>query len=299
VNWTLEVRHVTEYRYANPVTFGEHRLMFRPRAGHDIRVLSDELTVSPEADVHWIQDVFSNSVALVKPRWAADRLRVECGFAIDHAGVAGLELPVEPRAARWPFDYTAEERRDLGALLDPHYGDPDGRLYEWMRPFLSGPGRPGTRETLVAMTNAIKAQFRYQPRDEEGTQAPDETLRLGSGTCRDFTLLLMEAARRMGIASRFVSGYLYDPAVDGDLGEVVGAGATHAWMHAYIPGAGWVPFDPTNSLFGGASLIRVAVARDPSQAAPLVGSWFGATGDYLGMQVEVTVRRRRTDQAPG
>lgn len=293
MSWTLEVRHVTEYRYANPVSFGVHRLMFRPRAGPDIRVLADELAVFPEADVHWIQDVFSNAVAVVRPRWSADRLRVECGFVIDHAGVPGHDLPIDPRASLWPFDYTADERRDLGALLDPHYGDPDGRLYHWMRPFLAVAGRPGTRETLVAMTSAIKAQFRYQPRDEEGTQAPDETLRLGSGTCRDFALLLMEAARRMGIAARFVSGYLYDPALDGDVGEIVGAGATHAWMHAYLPGAGWVAFDPTNSLFGGASLIRVAVARDPSQAAPLAGSWFGAPGDFLGMQVEVTVRRRR------
>jgi transglutaminase-like putative cysteine protease len=293
MSWTLEVRHVTEYRYANPVSFGEHRLMFRPRAGPDIRVLSDELTVFPDADVHWIQDVFSNSVALVKPRYRADLFRVECGFVIDHAGIPNLELPVEPRAASWPFDYTAEERRDLGALLEPHYGDPDGRLYEWMRPFLHRGGRPGTRETLVAMTGAIKAQFRYVPRDQEGTQAPDETLRLGSGTCRDFALLLMEAARRIGIASRFVSGYLYDPALDGDVGEIVGAGATHAWMHAYLPGAGWVPFDPTNSLFGGSSLIRVAVARDPSQAGPLSGSWFGAPGDFLGLHVEVSVRRRR------
>jgi transglutaminase-like putative cysteine protease len=164
-------------------------------------------------------------------------------------------LPIELRVAQWLPDYTAEERRDLAALLDPHYGDPDGRLHEWMRPFLFGPGRPGTRETLVAMTNAIKAQFRYQRRDQEGTQSPDETLRLGSGTCRDFALLLMEAARRMGIASRFVSGYLYDPAVDGDVGELL-APARRTRGCVYLPGAG-CPFDPTT----------------PSSAARVSSAW--------------------------
>jgi transglutaminase-like putative cysteine protease len=94
------------------------------------------------------------------------------------------------------------------------------------------------------------------------------------------------------VATRFVSGYLYDPALDGgEDGAAVGAGFTHAWLQAYLPGAGWVPFDPTNNLLGGNQLIRVGVARDPSQAAPVSGSWYGEPGDYLGLSVEVTVRR--------
>ncbi|MGZ5235587.1 MAG: transglutaminase-like domain-containing protein, partial [Caldimonas sp.] len=139
-----------------------------------------------------------------------------------------------------------------------------------------------------------REKFRYLARDEEGTQPPLETLRLGSGSCRDFALLMMEAARRLGVATRFVSGYLYDPSLDGsdEAGGTVGAGYTHAWLQAYLPGAGWVPFDPTNNLLGGTQLIRVGVARDPSQAAPISGSWFGETGDYLGMDVTVTVQRR-------
>ena len=131
------------------------------------------------------------------------------------------------------------------------------------------------------------------PPAQEGTQTPLETLERGSGSCRDFALLMMEAARRLGVATRFVSGYLYDPALDGgdDTGATVGAGYTHAWLQAYLPGAGWVPFDPTNNLLGGTQLIRVGVARDPAQAAPISGSWYGETGDYLGMDVTVTVQR--------
>ena len=140
----------------------------------------------------------------------------------------------------------------------------------------------------------IREQFRYAARDEEGTQEPSVTLELGSGSCRDFALFMMEAGRRLGIATRFVSGYLYDPALDGGPdGDTLGAGYTHAWLQAYLPGAGWVPFDPTNTLLGGSQLIRVGVARHPSQAAPISGSWYGESGDYLGMSVKVSVQRRR------
>jgi transglutaminase-like putative cysteine protease len=294
----LEVEHVTTYRYARPVRFGEHSLMFRPRPGHDIRVLDSSVHVSPESDLRWMLDVFDNSVTHVQPRSEADTLRIACRFAIVHEAVDSLELPLAPHAERYPFDYSADERRDLGPLLEPHYPDPDGRLYWWLRQFFNAESRPRMRELLFDMTNAIKSQFSYAERDEEGTQSPHETLEKGSGTCRDFALLLMEAARRLGLAARFVSGYLYDPALDAErggdptAGELRGAGATHAWVHIYLPGAGWVGFDPTNSSIPGGSLIRVAFARDPSQALPLSGTWFGKPGDYLGMSVEVKVRRK-------
>jgi transglutaminase-like putative cysteine protease len=289
----LEVEHVTHYRYAKPVRFGEHRLMFRPRAGHDIQVLDADVAVNVPARIDWMLDTQSNSVTLVTPESMAAELKIECRFRITHHGMLGAkELPLAAHARRWPFDYTADERRDLGALLEPHYTDPDGRLFEWMRPFLAPAVRPDTRELLISMTDAIKSGFRYVARDDEGTQTPDETLKLGSGSCRDFALLMMEAVRRLGMAARFVSGYLYDPALDEGADEgIVGAGATHAWLHVYLPGAGWVPFDPTNSIFGGASLIRVAFARDPRLAAPLTGSWFGGAGDSRGMEVKVSVKR--------
>jgi transglutaminase-like putative cysteine protease len=146
------------------------------------------------------------------------------------------------------------------------------------------------------MNQHINQNFRYEIRDEEGTQTPLQTLALGSGSCRDYALLMMEAARRLGVATRFVSGYLYDAALDiGAVGvdeAVTGAGATHAWLQAYLPGAGWVAYDPTNNLLGGNQLIRVAVARDPAFAAPVSGSWFGDPDAYAGLEATVQVKRQ-------
>lgn len=291
----LEVDHVTHYRYSKPVRFGEHRLMFRPRAAHDVQVMKTQVDVNVPAHIDWVLDTQSNSVTVITPQEQADELVIRCGFRIAHHGLLGVDdLPLAPHAQRWPFDYSVDERRDLGAMLEPHHPDPEGRLFDWMRPFLTPASRPDTRELLSSMTEGIKSGFKYEARDEEGTQTPEETLKRGSGSCRDFALLMLEAVRRLGIAARFVSGYLYDPVLDeGDDESLVGVGATHAWLDAYLPGAGWVPFDPTNSVFGGASLIRVAFARDPRLAAPLTGSWFGNAGDYLGMDVKVDVRRAR------
>jgi len=288
-----EIVHTTVYHYQQPVTFGEHRVMFRPRDSHDLRVLATDLDVSPEADVRMIQDPLSNSVALVQPLEKADTLQIVCSFTIEHAHSMNLELPLSPSAELFPFSYTTEERYDLEHYLRPYHDDPDGELTAWARQFIRTDGPTGTRDLLVAMNQTIRDKFVYLARDEEGTQQPIETLKLGSGSCRDFALLMMEAARRLGVATRFVSGYLYDPALDdGEDSGTVGAGYTHAWLQAYLPGAGWVPFDPTNNLLGGTQLIRVGVARDPSQAAPVSGSWFGESGDYLGMDVNVTVQRR-------
>ncbi|HEY2561361.1 MAG TPA: transglutaminase family protein [Caldimonas sp.] len=286
-----DVRHTTVYRYRQPVRFGEHRVMFRPRDSHDLRVLATDLDVSPESSVRMIQDPLSNSVALVQPLSHSDTLRIVCSFRIEQAHSNNLELPLTKSAELYPFAYTVEERLDLEHYLRPHHDDPDGELTAWARQFIRSDGPTGTRELLVAMNQHIRDHLRYLGRDEEGTQSPVETLRLGSGSCRDFTLLMMEAARRLGFATRFVSGYLYDPALDGGVSDVVGAGYTHAWLQAYLPGAGWVPFDPTNNLLGGTELIRVGIARDPAQAAPISGSWFGQADDYIGMTVDVTVQR--------
>ena len=288
-----QIVHTTIYQYKQPVTFGEHRVIFRPRDSHDLRVLATDLQVSPEALVRMIQDPHSNSVALVQPLVAATELKIVCSFTIEHAHTNNLELPLAPSAEVFPFAYSLEERFDLEHYLRPHHDDPGGHLTAWARQFIRSDGLTGTRDLLVKMNQFIRVNFRYAARDEEGTQTPQETLKLSTGSCRDFALLMMEAARRLGIATRFVSGYLYDPALDGgDEAGTVGAGATHAWLQAYLPGAGWVPFDPTNNLLGGNQLIRVGVARDPSQAAPIAGSWYGEPGDYLGMAVNVEVKRR-------
>jgi transglutaminase-like putative cysteine protease len=293
-----DIVHTTVYSYCEPVTFGEHRVMFRPRDSHDLRVLATELDVSPQAIVRMIQDPHSNSVALVQPLGAATELRIVCSFTIEHAVSPYFELPLAPAADVYPFAYSVEDRFDLEHYLRPHYDDPRGELTAWARQFIRTDGPTGTRDLLVQMNQRIRDTLRYAERDEEGTQSPLQTLALQSGSCRDFALLMMEAARRLGIATRFVSGYLYDPALDGlgaDGTPVTGAGATHAWLQAYLPGAGWVPFDPTNNLLGGSQLIRVGVARDPSHAAPVSGSWYGSADAYLGLTATVQVRRQQPE----
>lgn len=291
-----DIVHTTVYRYKTPVRFGQHRVMFRPRDSHDLRVLATDLHVSPDAQVRMMLDPHSNSVALVQPLVEAEELRIVCAFTIEHVPAPIEHLQLDPAAERMPFAYALAERLDLEPYLRPHHDDPDGRLMAWARQFLDDGGPHDTRAVLTRMNAHIGSSLTYAARDEEGTQTPLETLELGSGSCRDYALLMMEAARRLGVATRFVSGYLYDDALDtGEAGAaesgVTGAGSTHGWLQAYLPGAGWIAFDPTNNLMGSAQLIRVGVARDPALAPPISGSWFGKPDAYVGLETSVTVHR--------
>ncbi len=289
----FDITHTTHYRYAQPVTLGEHRVMFRPRDSHDLRVLATDMSVTPTpVDIRLIQDAYSNSVALVQPQSPATELQVVCSFSVEHTGTRALELPLSPHAQTYPFDYSAEERLVLAHYLTPYYDDPDGTLRAWASQFVGEVGATGSRQLLVEMTRFIRDTFQYRARFDEGVQTPYDTLLLQSGTCRDFATLMIEAIRHLGYAARFVSGYLYTPWLDGGAQQMVGAGATHAWAQVYLPGAGWIPFDPTNNLVGGTDLVRVGVARHASQASPVSGSWNGFPGDYLGMSVDVQVRKR-------
>jgi len=301
-----DITHTTTYRYNKPVTFGLHRIMFRPRDSHDLRVLATDLKVSLGANIRLIQDPHSNSVALVQPLGEATELKIVCSFTIEQVPSLLDQLVLHPAAEFLPFAYSVQDRLDLEHYLRPHHDDPQGELIRWAHQFLQTDAPNSTRDVLARMNAHIGKSLTYAARDEEGTQTPLETLQLGSGSCRDYALLMMEAARRLGVATRFVSGYLYDAALDsraieaaaagpaaGSVSATTGAGSTHAWLHAYLPGAGWVAYDPTNNLMGSAQLIRVGVARDPSQAAPIAGSWFGAPDSYEGMTATVVVTRRR------
>jgi transglutaminase-like putative cysteine protease len=283
------VRHATSYRYAQPVHFGQHRLMLRPRDSHDLHLVDAELSLSPPGALNWMHDVFGNSVALVDFEQPASELRIVSTLHIERYGLSRPVFPIAREAQMYPFVYSANDRGDLGRLLDRHYPDPRGQLEQWAKRFVTAAPMP-TYNLLSNMNGAIRTEFKYAVRYEEGTQSPLETLDKMSGTCRDFALLFMEAARSLGFGARFVSGYLYDPALDG--GQAMqGAGATHAWAEVYLPGAGWVEYDPTNGLIAGENLIRIAVARDPSQAIPISGSFSGAGTEFLGITVDVTVNR--------
>ena len=283
----LTVRHATTYRYKRPVSFGQHRLMLRPRDSHDLRLVGAELTLSPPGQTRWMHDVFGNSVALVDFTAPAATLSITSALKIERYGIEGPAFPIAPEAEFYPFIYSSSDRVDLGRLLEQHYPDPDGTLARWADSFVTS--RPmRTLDLLAAMNAALKPVVVYAERHEQGTQSPAETLTKKTGACRDFAMVFIEAARYLGFGARFVSGYLYDPSLDkGDATQAVAA--THAWAEVYLPGAGWIEYDPTDVLIAGEYLIRVAVTRDPSQAIPISGSYIGAAEDFLGMTVEVTV----------
>ncbi len=287
----LTVRHVTTYRYKQPVSFGEHRMMLRPREGQDQKLIEARLDISPEpSELRWVHDVFGNCVALAKFSKRAEELRVDSFIRLDHQPSNALEFRLEPHAATYPFAYSSEEGPDLLRSVERQYLDPARTVDGWARGFLRRQGPTDTRELLAAMTHAVKERFAYTEREETGIQDPIDTLRLESGSCRDFAVLMIEAVRSLGLAARFVSGYLYLPDGGGHVGDShVGGGATHAWVQVYLPGAGWVEFDPTNGIVGNRDLIRVAVVRDARHAVPLAGTWTGFPSDFLGMSVEVSV----------
>lgn len=292
----LRVTHTTTYQFKNPVEFTAHRLMFRPRSAGDLRMLDLSLDTSVDSDVHWIQDVFSNAVAIVTPRHPASELRFDCRFSVEHYGDVEAAPPLADHAVNYPFAYSDAELNDLEPFTKSYYADPDLRLLTWVKRFAPAEGalRPAV-EMLEAIAAAIHGELNYVVRNEEGTQHPLDTLERGSGSCRDFALLMMEAARQLGLAARFVSGYLYVPSQDPGKAATdaapSSASSTHAWLEIYLPGAGWRAFDPTNLLFGGSELIRVAYARDPSQALPVTGGFIGLPTDTLGMSVDVAVAR--------
>ncbi|WP_082477101.1 transglutaminase family protein [Rhizobium sp. Leaf371] len=284
----FSVHHKTSYRYKRPVGFGEHRLMFRPRDSFDQTLLEASLHVSPEPSyIRWIHDVFGNCVALVGFEKPARDLAFETLIRLEHTPHVPIDFEIDEEARTYPFAYDPEEAFDLEQTMKRHCPDPEDQVGKWARQFVRV-GRPTeTGHLLMTLCFAIREGFVYARRQEHGTQQPLETLRLRKGTCRDFALLMMEAARALGLAARFVTGYIYVPSRDGQV--TLGGGSTHAWCQVYLPGAGWVEFDPTNGIVGNRDLIRVGVARTPRQAVPLSGSYDGKKGDFDSMTVQVNV----------
>jgi transglutaminase-like putative cysteine protease len=283
---TLTVQHRTIYRYRAPTAFGPHRLMLRPRESRTLRLHAHGLEISPAATVTLAYDVAGNAVATATFAEPADTLVIE--------SVAKLTLDVDEwpvfdiaaSSSTYPFMLSEEEMTDLGALRLQAYLDSSGRLREWAHGFIAGM-RTDTLALLTDISNGVAAQIVYEERDDEAAQTPVETLARGRGSCRDFAVLFVDAVRCLGFGARIVSGYLYDP--DRDAVGSAGAGSTHAWAEIYVPGAGWIMFDPTNRSIGGFNLIPVAVARHIRQTMPVSGSFVGDAAAFEALEVAVSV----------
>jgi transglutaminase-like putative cysteine protease len=280
----LTVRHSTVYRYREPVRPGDHRMMFRPRESHDLRLIQTGLTIIPRpVNLRWLHDPFDNSVAVATFDGATCELSFESVIKLEHFENTQFEYSLEDYARNYPFRYSDEDFPNLARALYRQFPSED--LSRWALQFLDDADTTSTMQILRAMTHGIREQFIYTRRVEKGVQTPDETLRLRRGSCRDFAVLMIEAVRSLGMAARFVSGYIFMPQSSG----LAGGGATHAWIQAYLPGAGWIDFDPTNSIVGNRNLIRVAVAWSADQVLPLWGTYAGSADAFLSMDVTVTV----------
>lgn len=285
----LRTAHRTTYRFGGRVFLGPHRLMLRPRESRDLRLISHVVAVSPEATLTWSHDAADNAIATATFDYPTDRLVVDSHADVELTAPTWPVFAISASAVEYPFRYSDDEWADLGALTVPQYDDRGGQFFDWVQGFISG--RPtNTLALLKDISTGVSSQISYQSREAEGTQSPLETIYRGWGACRDFAVLLADAARTLGLGARIVSGYLYNP--DNSLMGSSGSGSTHAWTEIYLPGAGWVAFDPTNRSVGSRNLIPVAVVRNVRQAVPVAGSYFGGIGAGAEMTVEVSVTER-------
>jgi transglutaminase-like putative cysteine protease len=286
----LKIRHKTTYHYCQPVNLWPHRLMLRPRESRDLRLISSKVAVTPAAVVTWATDVSGNAVATANFQTTTQKLVIDSAAELTLNTSAWPVFDIAASAIFYPFRYSDDEWADLGALTVQQYPDPIGRLRDWARAFVCG-NPTDTLSLLKDLSAGVSGWIEYQSREDEGAQSPTETLDRGWGSCRDFAVLFVEAARSLGFGARIVSGYLYNPNLD--FAGSSGAGSTHAWAEVYTPGAGWITFDPTNRCVGSFNLIPVAVARDIRQAMPVGGSFLGMADAFQEMSVEVLVTAQK------
>jgi transglutaminase-like putative cysteine protease len=285
----FSIRHETRYDYEHPVRFGPHRLLVRPRDSHAIRLIAADLTLSPPGDTRWTLDALGNSVCHFTPRGEARTLSIVSELLLARYP-APLDLfPLSNPRSATPVDYGFQDRVLLAPFMAPATPDAQG-VTIWARSHPGPVGEPAM-DFLLRLNRAIHDDFEYLAREAEGVQTPAETLRLGSGSCRDYAWLMVEALRHVGFAARFVTGYLYSP----KHAQVRGAGATHAWAQVFLPDLGWLEFDPTNGVAESPDLIPIAVSRVPEEAAPISGVLHGRPG---ASKLTVAVDVRRADAEP-
>jgi transglutaminase-like putative cysteine protease len=277
----IRIIHQTQYHYHQPVAFGPHRALLRPREGHDLHITRSRLEVEPVSAVRWLRDIYGNSVAILTFTNPSPRLSILSEVDVDLYDDDPIEWLIEPSARFFPFQYAPEEQVELIQYRLPSHPYDGPKLQEWLCD-LYRPGQVIATFDLLSKLNAhIHESFAYVRREDAGVQLPHETLVRGSGSCRDFAVLMMEAARHWGFGARFVTGYIV-------MGEGQ-HGATHAWTEIYMPGAGWHGFDPTNNKVVGSEHVSVAVAREQEKASPVSGLWEGPANAFDRLDVSVQV----------
>lgn len=278
----LHIRHQTRYRFRRQVALQPHKLIVTPRGGNELRLVEFELDAGHGAFFDWAEDVFANRVATVSFAAPSDDLIILMEAVVEQEAEPFPIFNIAVEAHQYPFAYGLDDRIDLGALLSPNVPADADKIRDWAHGFVAA--RPTDTLSLLKDLNAgMLSTISYRVRDEEGTQSPAETLALGSGSCRDIAALFIDAARSLGFGARAVSGYLYDPTPSAS------AGSTHAWAEIYLPGAGWIAFDPTHRRVGAAQLIPVAVGRHNGQIMPVTGGYLGLLEDALSLDVSVSV----------
>jgi transglutaminase-like putative cysteine protease len=278
----LKIIHRTYYNFAGTVRLAPHRLLLRPREGHQLHIESSTLETTPPATLHWLRDAYDNSVAIASFTQPATQLAVLSEVIVQHYDEKPLDFMVAEHAVNYPFSYESDAAAVLQPYLVPQSTLKQTELRAWLEKFWREGEAVQTYSLLLRICIGIHETFRYEAREESGVQTPVATLFCGTGSCRDFANLFMEAARALGLAARFISGYLHAPASGWNFG------ATHAWAEVYLPGAGWKGFDPTIGEIVGSKHIAVAVARSPESVSPVTGSFFGPPGASLHVGVWVT-----------
>ncbi|MFC0020038.1 transglutaminase family protein [Roseibacillus persicicus] len=279
----VNVLHRTTYRYNFPVTFQTHRMVLRPREGHDLQIQSHELTVSPNATLAWTKDVFGNSVThAFFGDEQANELIIESKLRMTRPPIKALDPSYPHEDSTFPgIVYDPLEQAALTCYLIPTYPEEAQLLNPWLNKLPQALDFTDSYAFILELTQHINREITYRRREEKGTQTPATTVSLGSGSCRDMATLMMETLRHQGIASRFVSGYL-----DCDATRAA-QGSTHAWLEAYLPFRGWLGFDPTAGRACDHRHFVIATSHHPRGVMPISGKFFGAGNAYVGQTVQV------------
>lgn len=278
-----KIIHRTYYNYSGKVTLGPHKFLLRPREDYELRIESFVLSVTPSANLLWHRDVEGNSVAIASFNTRCSQLVIEAEVVIQQFNEAPLDFLVADYAVVYPFSYETAD----SVMLAPYLALPDEEtrnvLQTWVAHFWQSSEQIQTYSLLQRLAEYIFQTLSYTVREEPGVQTSRQTLACGTGSCRDFALLFMEAARCLGFAARFVSGYLYAPLMAHKIG------ATHAWAEVYLPGAGWKGFDPTIGKMAGTDHIAVAVSRLAESVPPIEGTFVGVQNSSMDVGVWVSV----------